>query len=593
MKSVIVSKPWLQSYHIGNLSLNHTMQPYPKINLYEVLEQSAHALPDHIAVSNQKISLTYSQLKDYIDRLAVGLTSCKISKGDHVSTIVDSSIELIVIHFALMKLGAIHVLLNPLQPINRNLKNLSISKSKMLIIQEKLIPDDLSLFSQIKLQYLIEIPDNYDLSNTKHNLMQETGENFSEGLHVYFSSNICTFPFLLKTDSPALPKVPVDPFKDVALILFTGGTSGIPKGAMLTHMNLSVNIFQTLHWMFDPLKKLFFGKESAMVCVPIYHMYGLWAVYECISLGMQIWLMEPRSIDAMVNNLVHQSPLMLFAVPTHYIAFIDKAIPKKPIFYFSGTAPLLPPIRQKFTQITGCPICDGLGSTETCGAFTLNLSGFSSVIQSYMNKFALSSNSSLNLGNNLHILSKSGIGVPLPDVEIKIIDPISKEELPHGHPGELCVRSPQNMVGYWNEFSSPFDSDKWLPMGDIVMMDDDGYLQLVDRVKDMINVSGNKVYGRILDQILCSHPGIALAAVIGIPDPFRPGSERIKAFVQINPSYPEKLSSDELKGFLRDKIPRYALPETIEFCDQLPLTSLMKLDKKRIRARELKKSFCN
>jgi long-chain acyl-CoA synthetase len=263
-------------------------------------------------------------------------------------------------------------------------------------------------------------------------------------------------------------------------------------------------------------------------------------------------------------------PAIVFAVPAHYTVFCNMPLNKGQIFYYSAAAGLPPDLAEEFEKISGVPMGEGYGATETSAAVSVNISAFSKVT-GFMKQV------------------KRGVGVPIPDTEIRVVDPETGNEPPVGEPGELWVRGPQIMAGYFPTRGSGLEEGGWLRMGDIVTMDEDGYFKVVDRIKDMINVSGNKVYSRVIDDILHEYPGVEFAGVIGVPDPERAGSERVKAFIQLSPEHKGKVSEEDIIEFLRDKVKPYALPKSVEFRDELPLTYIMKLHKKKLREEELAK----
>ena len=213
---------------------------------------------------------------------------------------------------------------------------------------------------------------------------------------------------------------------------------------------------------------------------------------------------------------------------------------------------------------TGMPVSEGYGLTETSTLASMNVSAFSK-ITGFMQK------------------AKFGIGVPTPDTECRLIDQESGQEVPLGEPGEIVLRGPQLMKGYWPETGSGLSATGWLHTGDIAVMDEDGYLQLVDRIKDMVNVSGMKVYTTHVDEVLFAHPGVLMAAAFGVPDPGIPGSERVMAVIQLKDEHRGKLSEAEMIAYCKDKLPPYAVPKTIEFRKELPLTVTEKVFKKVLR----------
>ncbi|MFW9769801.1 MAG: class I adenylate-forming enzyme family protein, partial [Candidatus Thorarchaeota archaeon] len=309
------------------------------------------------------------------------------------------------------------------------------------------------------------------------------------------------------------------------------------------------------------------GKGATAICVPIFHSYGHWAIHASISWGLKIFLMDPRDMMKIVEVINEYRPAIVFAVPAHYIAFCDMPLKKGQIFYYSAAAALPPELAEEFEKISGVPMGEGYGATETTAGTTVNISAFSKVT-GFMKQV------------------KRGVGVPVPDTEIKVVDPETGEEPPVGDPGELWVRGPQIMAGYWPTAGSGLEEGGWLRMGDMVQMDGDGYFTVVDRIKDMINVGGNKVYSRVIDDILHEHPAVEVAGVIGVPDPERPGSERVKAFIQLEPEFRGKVTEDEIIEFLKDKVKPYAVPKYVEFRDELPLTLIMKIHKKILREEE-------
>jgi long-chain acyl-CoA synthetase len=358
--------------------------------------------------------------------------------------------------------------------------------------------------------------------------------------------------------------------EDIALLPFTGGTTGLPKGTMLTHYNITTNVIQLIHWMLDPLKVGIIGKASFLICVPVFHAYGHFGVYAGISWGLKILLMDPRDMIRIADTINKYRPFMVAAVPAHYTRFIDLNIPKAPIFYLSGAAPMPTELAEQFEKKSGIPLGEGYGATETTAAATVNLSPLSKVT-GFMAK------------------PKRGVGIPLPDTEVKIVDPETGMECPFGESGEIWIRGPQVMKGYWPTPGKGLTEDGWIQMGDIGKMDEDGYFYIVDRIKDMINVSGNKVYSRVIDDILHEHPAVRTAGVIGIPDPERPGSERVKAFISLKQEYEGKVTEQEMIDYLKDKVKPYAVPKYVEFRKDLPLTMVMKLFKRKLREEEIAK----
>ncbi|MHA1614763.1 MAG: aldehyde ferredoxin oxidoreductase C-terminal domain-containing protein, partial [Candidatus Thorarchaeota archaeon] len=556
-KDALGEKPWLDSYQIGPFKLEHSMAPYPEMNVYKFLEDSAAKFPDIVACEYSGEEMKYPELKDKVDRLASALVALGVKKGDTVATVLPSCPEFIIADYAAMKIGAIHVPLSILHKADDLQYELNESKTKVVVCSYRRIERVNQVKSETKVKTVIYVPTKLFPDYEYPEMKQILDENY----HLMGD--------LIEKHGPHTETVAINPKEDIALLPFTGGTTGQPKGTMLTHYNITSNVRQTVHWMMDPLKDGIIGKSAAVVCVPIFHAYGHWAVHACISWGIKIHLMDSRDLTKIVETINLHRPFMVFAVPTHYTLFSQMDLVKAQIFYFSGAAALPEGLAVEFEEKSGVPMGEGYGATETSGVATINISALSKVT-GYIEE------------------TKRGVGIPIPDTDIKIVDPDTGQELPMGERGEIWIRGPQTMRGYYPTPGSGLKDD-WLPMGDIVEIDSDGYFKIVDRIKDMINVSGNKVYSRVIDDILHEHDAIEIAGVIGIPDPERPGSERVKAFIQLKHEYKGKVSEQDIIDFLRDKVKPYAIPKWVEFRDELPLTIVMKLFKKKLREEELAK----
>ena len=455
-----------------------------------------------------------------------------------------------------MKIGAIHVPLSILHKADDLQYELKESKTKFAICSYRRIERLNEIKSETNVTTIIYTPTKLFPDYEYPDMEEIHDENY------YLMSD------LIEKYGPHTETVEINPKEDIALLPFTGGTTGQPKGTMLSHYNITSNVRQSIHWMMDPLKEGIIGKSSAVVCVPIFHAYGHWAVHACISWGIKMHLMDSRDIPKIVETINLHRPFIVFAVPTHYSLFSQMDLVKAQIFYFSGAAALPEDLAEEFEEKSGVPLGEGYGATETSGVATINISALSKVT-GYIAE------------------TKRGVGIPIPETEIKIVDPDTGQELPIEERGEMWIRGPQAMLGYWPTPGSGLKEGGWLPMGDIVEMDSDGYFKIVDRIKDMINVSGNKVYSRVIDDILHEHDAVEIAGVIGVPDPERPGSERVKAFIQLKHEYKGKVSEQDIIDFLKDKVKPYAVPKWVEFRDELPLTVVMKLFKKKLREEEL------
>ena len=377
------------------------------------------------------------------------------------------------------------------------------------------------------------------------------------------------FKDLIAEHEPKPPQVDIDPEEDLAYLSFTGGATGVPKGVMLTHYNRACNVYQFM-WILEPLWPGVKGKAASEIVIPISHSWGHIGVQGSIALGMRILLVsDPRDIRQAIALMKEHRPLLVNVVPTHLMRIAETEVGRLPVMFMSGAAPLPRETFDAIKRDTMMPVTEGYGLTE-CGPIThANLSCFSK-ITGFVAK------------------EKLGIGLPIPDTEVKIVGLESGEELGAGESGEILIRAPQMMKGYWPTPGSGLDNG-WLHTGDIGRMDEDGYFVLEDRVKDMANISGFKVYITEVDEVLFKCPGVAMAASVGIPDPERPGSERIKAFIQTKEEYKGKLTADDIIAYCKDRLDAYAVPKCIEFRDELPLTVTDKIFKRALREEEIKK----
>jgi len=283
------------------------------------------------------------------------------------------------------------------------------------------------------------------------------------------------------------------------------------------------------------------------------------------NLGLRLILIpDPRDINFIVETIKEYRPFMITAVPTQFMGIARKKVGRINSIPMSGAAPLPEHVADSIKAELGNPVSEGYGLTETSPLTHFNISGFSKI-------------------TGFMLKEKYGIGVPSPDTECKIIDQNTGEEMPLGEPGEILVRGPQIMTGYWPEKGSGLTKDGWLKTGDIAYMDKDGYFHMTDRIKDMINVSGNKVYSTQVDEVIFKHPCVHMAASFGVPDPDIPGSERVAVVIKMHKGYSETITSDEIRNFCREHLAPYAVPKFVEFRDELPMTVTEKLHKKVLR----------
>jgi long-chain acyl-CoA synthetase len=315
----------------------------------------------------------------------------------------------------------------------------------------------------------------------------------------------------------------------------------------------------------EPMLRGFAGKASVLVSAPLFHAYGHYVYQSAAYLGMRaILLPDPRDTTLMAETIREFRPFLITGVPTQFMRIAQEPLPRINSLFLSGSAPLPQEVSKAVQDKTGMPISEGYGLTETSTVATMNVSAFSK-ITGFMQQ------------------AKFGIGIPTPDTECKLVDPENGEEVPLGESGEIVLRGPQVMKGYWPEAGSGLTEAGWLHTGDIAVMDEDGYLQLVDRIKDMVNISGMKVYTTYVDEVLFTHPAVLMAAAFGVPDPEIPGSERVMAVIKLKAEQKGRVSEADILAHCQAKLPPYAVPKAIKFRDELPLTVTEKVFKKALR----------
>jgi long-chain acyl-CoA synthetase len=550
-------KPWLKSYKLGPFKLKKTIV-YPNKPLFAILDEAAAQFPGKEAYHYLGKRMKYHELKRQSDALANALANLGIQKGDRVIVFLPTCPQFIVSDFAILKAGAVLV---PCSPI---LKTRELRHQAQESGAETIICLDIHLESinAIKAETSIE------------NVIVTSIEDYSasESESIKDTAGTHSLRKLITDHEPEAPKVDIDPTEDLAILAFTGGSTGVPKGVMLTHFQRFANILQGLPWMMAPIPT-YRGSASSMLAIPIFHAMGHYLMQSSIYWGLRIFLIpDPRDTESIVRVMNEYRPFLLFMVPTQLLKLAQPEIRirRMPVMVMSGAAPLPAEVARKLEEKIKMPISEGYGLTESGPVTHINISVFSKVT-----RFATS--------------TKPGIGLPVPDTDVKLVDPFTQETIPFGEVGEIWVKGPQLMKGYWPNAGSGLEEGGWLKTGDLGKMDEDGYFHVVDRIKDMINISGMKVYSIEVDEVLFKHPAVEGAVTIGIPDPERPGSERIKAFIRLRENAKETVGEQEIIDYCKESLAAYAVPKMIEFRDDLPVTAAEKIFKRALREEEIKK----
>ena len=534
------ARPWLRHYDYwvrSNLS-------YPGRPLSDVLNISALERPDRPATQFLGAELTFLDLKKRADSLALSLARLGIVKGDRVGIMLPNCPQYIFSAFAVLRLGAIVVNINPSYTAREVLTVAADSGVRLVITVDALAPLLLGVRAQTSIEALI-------VTSLAEYSAAAADPPRVEGTH--------TMADLLAPVVPAdVPHPAMDPH-DIAVLQYTGGTTGTPKGAMLTHASIWANIVQTESWT-NPAY-IFSGNERYLVVIPYFHIY---AFSVCMMMGLRIGALqiihpkyEPEAVLASIRDL---RPTYFPAVPTVFVSLLNH--PKVGEYglehvrlFNSGGAPCPVEVMEEFERRTGRPLNEGYGLSET-----------SPVTHSTP---------------QLAFRKMGTVGLPFPDTDTKIVDVETGEhELPIGEVGELCVSGPQVMKGYWNkpeESANVLRTDEggriWFHTGDVARMDEDGYTSIVQRKKDMIIVDGFNVYPSDVESVLYAHPAVRLAAVIGIPDAYH--GETVKACIALKPG--TSATSDEIIAHCREGLTEYKVPRQVEIRDTLPMSAVGKI----------------
>ncbi|MCJ7667085.1 MAG: long-chain fatty acid--CoA ligase [Anaerolineae bacterium] len=556
-----MEKPWLKHYDRG---VPHTID-YPDVPLHYFLEESARKYPDNVATVIQEGKLTYKELNEFTDRLAAALYDLGVRKGDRVALYLPNCPQYVIGFYAILKAGGISVAVNPLYAPREVAHQLNDSGAETIIVLSKMYPVVKAIRAQTKLKNVIvtNIKEYFSpLIKTLFTLFKEA----KDGHRVTLEEGDLWLQALLARYTPEQrPEVEVGP-DDRAIFQYTGGTTGVPKAAIGLHRNLVANALEMSAFLPDLQE----GKEVQLAAIPLFHIYGLVTVmiFAVSTAASMIMIPNPRDLDEILKAIDKYKVTLYMGVPTMYLALcnhpdIAKYDVKSIKACISGSAPLPLEVKRRFEELTGGKLVEGYGLSEAPVA---------------------------SLCNPLYgRIVPGSIGVPFPDIEAKIVDlDIGTKDLPVGEIGELAIRGPIVMEGYWNmpeETALVMREGSWLLTGDIARMDEDGYFYIVDRKKDMILCSGYNVYPRDVEEVLFEHPKVLEASVAGIPDPYR--GETVKAWIVLKPG--ETATQQEIIDYCRDKLAKFKIPTAVEFRKELPKTMVGKVLRRYLREEELKK----
>ncbi len=555
-----MDKPWLKHYEKG---IPETIQ-FEETCIPAFLERSAKEFPDHTALLFQGFKVSFRELNDMVNRFSTCLSGFGIQKGDSVAILLPNVIPCVVGYYATLKIGAIAVMNNPLYSDRELLHQFNDSGSKLLITLDLLGNRMIDLRPQTAIRHIVYTSIGDYLPFPKNILFPLVGKKKKLAADVKPAPNVHKWKEVLSMAKPDSSGAKLS-FDDVAMYQYTGGTTGVSKGVILTHGNLSRQVQQLQSW-FPGFNK---GQEMMLGALPFFHVFGLSvAMNLAIYMGWGDILVPKPQPEPLLETIGKFKPTFAPLVPTMYIGMLNHPLIQKTDMTsikgcFSGSAPLPVEVIKDFEKKTGAVIVEGFGMTESTPV-------------THINPFA---------GSKRKVGS---IGLPIPCTESRIVDLISgTTDMPVGETGELIVRGPQVMRGYLNkpDETAQTITDGWLHTGDIAMMDTDGYFFIVDRKKDMIICGGYNVYPRDVEEVLFSHPKVQEATVIGIPHPTR--GESVKVFVVLKSG--QTATENELIEYCKGNLAAYKLPTSIEFRADLPKTNVGKVLKKDLRTETLKK----
>jgi long-chain acyl-CoA synthetase len=510
----------------------------PNIPLGEILQETAAQYPAHQALSFYQSKLNYKELYSLAIRFASALQQNHVQKGDRVAIMLPNCPQYVISYYGILMAGGIVTQVTPMS-VERELEYiLNDSGAETAIVLDSLYPRMKSVQSKTRLKKIIVV-------SLQPSGQSETRDNSLDN-------------FLLEGNGSVLP-ITFEPEHDIAILQYTGGTTGRSKGAMLTHRNILANVIQSYEFFKHDLK---FGQEKVLTVIPLFHVFGMTS---CMNLSIYIAaesIMLPRfDLEEVLNTIKNEQPTTFPGVPTMYVAITNH--PKSEEYGIdsieicnSGSAPMPVELLRSFERKTGSKILEGYGLSEASPTTHCNP------------PFAER--------------KPGSVGIGMPSTEYKIVDlATGTQELPAGELGEVIIKGPQVMKGYWNMPEETVQTlrDGWLYTGDIAKVDEDGYLYIVDRKKDLIIASGFNIYPRDIEEVLYEHPSVQEAVVIGVPDPYR--GEDVKAIIVLKSGV--TATEEEIYQYCRKNLAAYKVPRQVEFRDQLPKTSVGKILRRALR----------
>lgn len=551
--------PWLKSYP-PEVSYEFEFVHRP---LYDILDTSVATYGDKPFLDFLGKTMTYGEVGKLVDRAAKGFQALGVGKGVKVGLFLPNCPQFIICYYGILKAGGTVVNFSPLYSRPEIEYQIEDSETDIMVTLDLklLYPKIAPLLASTRLARIVvgNLPEMLPFPKSLLYRLLKGKDRAA----VPDDDRHTTFQALTDNDGAFAP-ADIDPAEDVAVLQYTGGTTGVSKGAMLTHNNLVANVEQGCRWSHTAEP----GKEVMMGVLPFFHVFAMTVVMnQSIFWGAEI-IIHPRfELEPVLKDIAKKKPTMLPGVPTMYTAMANH--PKIGEFNLksikscvSGGAPLPVEVKEQFERLAGCALREGYGLTES---------------------------SPIATGNPLTGVNKAGsIGLPMPGTKIVITDRQDPHMiLPQGEDGEICIIGPQVMKGYWNrpEATEATIIDGMLHTGDVGYIDEDGYTFIIDRMKDLILAGGYNVYPRHVEEVIYQHPEVEEVTVIGIPDDYR--GESPKAFIKKRKGSP--VTEQDIIDFCADKLGKHEIPREVEFRPELPKTMIGKLSKKELVAEEKEK----
>ncbi len=533
-------KAWLEHYPE---SIGKTIT-IPDIPMGKILQETAAKFPANNALSFYGRKITYEQLNQMAQSFTSALQKNQVQKGDRVAIMLPNCPQYVISYYGILNAGAIVTQVNPMS-VERELEYiLKDSDAETIIVLDALYPRVKSVQPQTNLKNVIVVS------------IQPYSHDFSPDRSIE--------SFLGEGDGNITP-ISFEPEHDVAVLQYTGGTTGRSKGAMLTHCNILANVLQSYEFFKHEIEM---GKERCLTVIPLFHVFGM---SSCMNLSIYTAaesIMLPRfELEEVLNTIKNEQPTMFPGVPTMYVAITSH--PRAEEYNInsirtcnSGSAPMPVELLRHFERKTGSKILEGYGLSEASPTTHCN--------PPFADR------------------KPGSVGIGMPSTEYKIVDlATGTEEVPVGELGEVIIKGPQIMKGYWNlpEETAHTLREGWLYTGDIAKVDEDGYLYIIDRKKDLIIASGYNIYPRDIEEVLYEHPAVQEAVCIGVPDPYR--GEDVKAVVVLKDG--STATEQEIIQYCRQNMAAYKIPRLVEFRDLLPKTGVGKILRRALREEAMKK----